>query len=103
MTSPAGDAPQAGKDADHQLAGTGAARARLAAQVPPPEVASLKDKLDAINRDKEEAVRDQNFETAAALRDQERELFRRALERPGCRFVTDAQSALHGIARPQSA
>ncbi len=51
-----------------------AARARLAAQVPPPEVANLKDELENINRDKEEAVRDQNFERAAALRDQEREL-----------------------------
>jgi ATP-dependent Clp protease ATP-binding subunit ClpC len=51
-----------------------AARARLAAQVPPPEVADLKDQLDKINHDKEEAVRDQNFERAAALRDQEREL-----------------------------
>jgi ATP-dependent Clp protease ATP-binding subunit ClpC len=51
-----------------------AARARLAAQVPPPEVADLKDHLDKINHDKEEAVRDQNFERAAALRDQEREL-----------------------------
>ncbi len=51
-----------------------AARARLAAQVPPPEVAKLKGRLEDINRDKEEAVRDQNFERAAALRDQEREL-----------------------------
>jgi ATP-dependent Clp protease ATP-binding subunit ClpC len=51
-----------------------AARARLAAQVPPPEVAKLKERLEEINREKEEAVRDQNFERAAALRDQEREL-----------------------------
>jgi ATP-dependent Clp protease ATP-binding subunit ClpC len=50
------------------------ARARLAAQVPPPEVAELKDRLEAINREKEEAVRDQNFERAASLRDQERDL-----------------------------
>lgn len=50
------------------------ARARLAAQVPPPEVGRLKEELEGINRDKEEAVRDQNFERAAALRDQEREL-----------------------------
>src|SRR5262245_31495336 len=50
------------------------ARARLAAQVPPPEVARLKEGLEAISRDKEEAVRDQNFERAAALRDQEREV-----------------------------
>ncbi len=50
------------------------ARARLAAQVPPPEVAELKDKLEGINGEKEAAVRDQNFERAASLRDQEREL-----------------------------
>jgi ATP-dependent Clp protease ATP-binding subunit ClpC len=50
------------------------ARARLAAQVPPPEVAALKDKLEGINGDKEAAVRDQNFERAASLRDAEREL-----------------------------
>src|SRR5205814_9502585 len=50
------------------------ARARLAAQVPPPEVASLKNKLEHINRDKEGAVRDQNFQRAASLRGQEREL-----------------------------
>ena len=37
-------------------------------------MADLKEKLEAINRDKEEAVRDQNFERAASLRDQEREL-----------------------------
>src|SRR5881397_3392423 len=47
------------------------ARARLATQVPPPEVAALKAKLEHINGDKENAVRDQNFEKAAALRDQE--------------------------------
>ncbi|HTH65731.1 MAG TPA: ATP-dependent Clp protease ATP-binding subunit, partial [Gemmatimonadales bacterium] len=50
------------------------ARERLATQVPPPEVAKLKDDLEQISRDKENAVRDQNFERAAALRDSEREL-----------------------------
>ena len=50
------------------------ARARLAAQVPPPEVAELKRKLEAVNTEKDAAVRDQNFERAAALRDTEREL-----------------------------
>jgi ATP-dependent Clp protease ATP-binding subunit ClpC len=50
------------------------ARARLATQVPPPEVAELKEKLEQISHDKENAVRDQNFERAAALRDSEREL-----------------------------
>jgi ATP-dependent Clp protease ATP-binding subunit ClpC len=50
------------------------ARARLAAQVPPPEVAALKERLEGINGEKEAAVRDQNFEKAASLRDREREL-----------------------------
>ncbi|MGH7647661.1 MAG: ATP-dependent Clp protease ATP-binding subunit, partial [Gemmatimonadaceae bacterium] len=50
------------------------ARARLAAQAPPPEVAELKAKLEEVNVEKESAVRDQNFERAAALRDKEREL-----------------------------
>ena len=50
------------------------ARARLAAQAPPPEVAELKTALEKVNADKEAAVRDQNFEKAAALRDKEREL-----------------------------
>jgi len=50
------------------------ARARLAAQVPPAEVADLKQKLEEVNTEKESAVRDQNFEKAASLRDREREL-----------------------------
>ncbi|MGZ8456456.1 MAG: Clp protease N-terminal domain-containing protein, partial [Gemmatirosa sp.] len=50
------------------------ARARLAAQVPPPEVAELKERLEGVNNEKETAVRDQNFELAASLRDKEREL-----------------------------
>src|SRR5512132_4387690 len=50
------------------------ARARLAAQAPPPEVASLKGDLEKVNGEKEAAVRDQNFERAASLRDKEREI-----------------------------
>ena len=50
------------------------ARARLAAQAPPPEVAELKASLEKVSGDKEAAVRDQNFERAASLRDSEREL-----------------------------
>jgi ATP-dependent Clp protease ATP-binding subunit ClpC len=50
------------------------ARARLAAQAPPPEVAALKAELEAVNGEKEAAVRDQNFERAASLRDKEREI-----------------------------
>ncbi|MCR4338591.1 MAG: ATPase, T2SS/T4P/T4SS family, partial [Gemmatimonadaceae bacterium] len=50
------------------------ARARLAAQQPSPEVAALKGQLEGVNTEKEAAVRDQNFERAASLRDKEREL-----------------------------
>ncbi|HEV8149078.1 MAG TPA: AAA family ATPase, partial [Gemmatimonadales bacterium] len=50
------------------------ARARLASQAPPAEIAALKGDLDKVNNEKEAAVRDQNFERAAALRDSEREL-----------------------------
>jgi ATP-dependent Clp protease ATP-binding subunit ClpC len=50
------------------------ARARLAAQAPPPEVAALKTDLEKVNTEKEAAVRDQNFEKAASLRDKEREI-----------------------------
>src|SRR5690349_1307239 len=50
------------------------ARARLAAQAPPPEVAEPKAQLEKVNGDKEAAVRDQNFERAGSLRDKEGEL-----------------------------
>jgi ATP-dependent Clp protease ATP-binding subunit ClpC len=59
------------------------ARARLAAQAPPPEVTDLKNKLVDVTSEKEASVRDQNFERAASLRDRERELqadIRRAQE-----------------------
>jgi ATP-dependent Clp protease ATP-binding subunit ClpC len=50
------------------------ARARLATQVPPPEVADLKKKLEELATAKDDAIRDQDFEKAAELRDREREL-----------------------------
>jgi ATP-dependent Clp protease ATP-binding subunit ClpC len=50
------------------------ARARLATQAPPAELAELKAQLEQVNQDKETAVRDQNFERAASLRDSERDL-----------------------------
>ena len=50
------------------------ARARLATQAPPPELSQLKAELDKVNQEKENAVRDQNFERAASLRDSERDL-----------------------------
>ncbi len=48
------------------------ARARIASQVPPPEVEELKNELAAIAEKKDEAIRDQDFERAAQLRDEER-------------------------------
>jgi ATP-dependent Clp protease ATP-binding subunit ClpC len=57
------------------------ARARIASQVPPPEVEELKDDLAKMAERKEGAIRDQDFERAAELRDQERELLQRIKER----------------------
>ncbi|MGI9626851.1 MAG: ATP-dependent Clp protease ATP-binding subunit [Longimicrobiales bacterium] len=50
------------------------ARARIASQVPPPEVEGLKSELTGVAEKKEGAIRDQDFERAAQLRDEEREL-----------------------------
>jgi len=57
------------------------ARARLATQVPPADVNDLKQELDKVGQKKDEAIRDQDFERAAELRDHERELQRRIQER----------------------
>jgi ATP-dependent Clp protease ATP-binding subunit ClpC len=53
------------------------ARARIASQVPPPDVEELKDELAEIGEKKEEAIKDQDFERAAELRDTERDLLQR--------------------------
>ena len=57
------------------------ARARIASQVPPPEVEELKASLAAINERKEGAIRDQDFERAAELRDEERDLLQQIKEK----------------------
>ena len=57
------------------------ARARLATQVPPPEVADLKKEMEELGERKDEAIRDQDFERAAELRDNERELQAKITER----------------------
>src|SRR5688572_11047177 len=57
------------------------ARARLASQVPPAEVAELKKDLELVGQKKDDAIRDQDFERAAELRDHERELQRRIQDR----------------------
>jgi ATP-dependent Clp protease ATP-binding subunit ClpC len=50
------------------------ARIHLSTQVPPPEVADLQEELKQIAGLKDEAIRDQDFERAAELRDRERDL-----------------------------
>src|SRR5690606_27643957 len=50
------------------------ARARLATQVPPPDVADLKAQQEELAELKDQAIRDQDFERAAELRDRERDL-----------------------------
>jgi ATP-dependent Clp protease ATP-binding subunit ClpC len=57
------------------------ARARLATQVPPPEVSDLKEQMEDLAELKDEAIRDQDFERAAELRDRERDLQRKIAER----------------------
>ena len=53
------------------------ARARIASQVPPAEVEDLKAELAEVAKRKEDAIRDQDFERAAQLRDEEREIQKR--------------------------
>ena len=57
------------------------ARARIASQVPPPEVEELKTQLAEIAARKEQAIGDQDFEKAAELRDEEREFSQAIRER----------------------
>jgi ATP-dependent Clp protease ATP-binding subunit ClpC len=57
------------------------ARARIASQVPPPEVEELKAQLAEIASRKEQAIGDQDFEKAAELRDEEREFSQAIRER----------------------
>jgi ATP-dependent Clp protease ATP-binding subunit ClpC len=49
--------------------------------VPPADVADLKGEMERVGQKKDEAIRDQDFERAAELRDHERELQRRIQER----------------------
>ncbi|MCG3176262.1 MAG: Negative regulator of genetic competence ClpC/MecB [Candidatus Omnitrophica bacterium] len=54
--------------------------ARLSTHTPPAEVKDLEKRLELLKRDKEDTIKSQDFEKAAALRDQEREL-RRLLDK----------------------
>jgi ATP-dependent Clp protease ATP-binding subunit ClpC len=53
------------------------ARARIASQVPPPDMEELQEELSGVGEQKEAAIRDQDFERAAELRDQERDVQQR--------------------------
>ncbi len=48
------------------------ARARIAGMVPPPDVKSIEAEMDTIRLEKEGAIKAQDFEKAASLRDQEK-------------------------------
>ncbi len=48
-------------------------RARLSVLTVPPEIKELEDKIEQIRKEKEAAIKGQDFELAASLRDQERE------------------------------
>ncbi len=56
------------------------AHARLSTHTAPPEVKDLEKKLELLKREKEDTIKEQDFEKAAALRDQERDL-RRLLDK----------------------
>ncbi len=49
-----------------------ASRVRIRSYTPPPDMKEVQEKLDAVLKEKEEAVQHQDFEQAARLRDQER-------------------------------
>ncbi|MBM3862915.1 MAG: ATP-dependent Clp protease ATP-binding subunit [Verrucomicrobia bacterium] len=53
------------------------ARARIGTMTRPPEIKEIEAEIERINRDKLAAIAEQNFETAAALRDDEKQAKRR--------------------------
>lgn len=51
-----------------------ASRVRLKTVTAPPEIRELEDKVNSLNKDKEEAIRTQEYEKAARIRDEEQKL-----------------------------
>ena len=49
-------------------------KVRLKENTPPENIKELEEKIESINNEKEEAVRCQNFEKAAKVRDEQRKL-----------------------------
>ncbi len=50
------------------------ARARLSVMTAPPDVKHIEDKMEAVKKEKEQSVKNQDFERAAKFRDEERKL-----------------------------
>jgi ATP-dependent Clp protease ATP-binding subunit ClpC len=66
------------------------AKVRLASTVPSDEYRQLQDELDKIEREKDDAIRNQEFEKAAGLRDQERDVHDKIEMMKGSSFVASA-------------
>src|SRR5450756_782487 len=66
------------------------AKVRLASTVPSDEYRQLQDELDKIEREKDDAIRNQEFEKAAGLRDQERDVHDKIETMKGSAFVASA-------------
>ena len=66
------------------------AKVRLASAVPSEEVRQLQEELDRIEREKDEAIRTQEFEKAATLRDQERSVHDKIEAMRGSSFAASA-------------
>ena len=71
-----------------------AAKVRIHAHTPPPEIRKSEEELKRLAKDKEEAILGQDFESAAALRDGERTLNHRLAE---FRKTMEAQNAGEGL------
>jgi len=66
------------------------AKVRLASTIPSDEYRQLQDELDKIEREKDDAIRNQEFEKAAGLRDQERDVHDKIETMKGSSFVASA-------------
>jgi len=66
------------------------AKVRLASTVPSDEYRQLQDELDKIEREKDDAIRNQEFEKAAGLRDQERDVHDKIETMRGSSLVASA-------------
>ncbi len=58
-----------------------ASRARIAGVTPPPEIKETEERIAELRADKEEAIRSQDFEMAAAIRENEKKLFEECEEK----------------------